>query len=251
MDDEQLLNIATEVGYLLLASGAEIYRVEESVERILLAYGVEEADAFAIPSSLIVTVRREGMTHTQLRRVHDRGLDLSRVQRYNDLCRRICRDTPGLPAVLQELEAIKATPRRGLPMQVLATALSSGAFAPFFGGSLPDALCAALIGAALRLLLWQMDRFRANSFFINIIASGFSAAMAVLAVRAGLGRQVDKIVIAAFMNLVPGVAMTNAIRDIIAGDLVAGLTKLTEALLTAIAMALGAGIAIAVTGYTP
>lgn len=72
--------------------------------------------------------------------------------------------------------------------------------------------------------------------------SGMTAALALLSVWAGAGQHVDKIVIGAFMNLVPGVAFTNSLRDIIAGDLIAGLTRLTEALLTALAMALGAGI---------
>ena len=72
--------------------------------------------------------------------------------------------------------------------------------------------------------------------------SGMTAALALLSVWSGAGQHVDKIVIGAFMNLVPGVPFTNALRDIIAGDLIAGLTRLTEALLTALAMALGAGI---------
>ena len=46
------------------------------------------------------------------------------------------------------------------------------------------------------------------------------------------------------MNLVPGVVLTNVMRDMIAGDLVAGLTKLAQALITAPGIALGTGVAI-------
>ena len=35
------------------------------------------------------------------------------------------------------------------------------------------------------------------------------------------------------MALVPGIAMTNAMRDIMAGDMVAGISKAAEALLKA------------------
>ena len=55
---------------------------------------------------------------------------------------------------------------------------------------------------------------------------------------------IDKMVIGAIMNLVPGVAITNSMRDIIAGDLLAGQAKLVEALFIATAIALGAGMVL-------
>ena len=63
-------------------------------------------------------------------------------------------------------------------------------------------------------------------------------------VQLGFGQNLDKIIIGVLMNLVPGVALTNFMRDIIAGDLIAGLTKLVEALLTATGIALGTGVAL-------
>lgn len=245
MNGEDLLSTATDVGALLLENGAEIYRVEESVTRILGAYGVQEADVFAIPSCLITTVSLDGQTQTKLRRVRSRRTDLDRVERYNNLCRRICAQTPERAEVQRAIGEIQGRPMYRLPMQVLAFALSASAFTLFFGGVWNDALCAAVIGAAMKLIGHQMDRFHTNSFFINIVLSGLTAALAVAAVTLGVGTNMDKMVIGSLMNLVPGVAITNSMRDIIAGDLIAGLTRLTEALLTAVAMALGAGIAMA------
>lgn len=245
MNEEELLSTATDVGALLLENGAEIYRVEESVTRILDAYGVQEADVFAIPTCLITTVSMEGMARTKLRRVKSRRTDLDRVERYNNLCRRICRQTPPREEVLRAIGEIQGRPVYRLPMKALAFALTASAFALFFGGTWMDALCAAAIGAVMKLAAHPMDRFNTNSFFVNIVLSGLTAALAIGGVALGLGNNVDKIVIGSFMNLVPGVAITNAMRDIIAGDLIAGLARLTEALLVAVAMALGAGIAVA------
>lgn len=249
MNEEELLGTATDLGALLLENGAEIYRVEESVTRILTAYGVQEAEVFAIPTCLITTVSVEGKTRTKLRRVKARRTDLDRVERYNNLCRRVCRQTPPREEVLRAIGEIQRRPMYGLPMKAAAFALTASAFALFFGGTWMDALCAALIGAVMKLLAHPMDRLHTNSFFMNIVLSGLTAALALSGVALGLGTNVDKIVIGSFMNLVPGVAITNAMRDIIAGDLVAGLTRLTEALLTAVAMALGAGIAVAVVHW--
>ena len=119
-------------------------------------------------------------------------------------------------------------------------------FALFFGGTLADAGCAAVIGLAMFFVVFALERWKANAVFVNIIASGVTMMLAVAAVGLGLGQNIDKMVIGALMNLVPGVAITNAMRDIMAGDYLAGQARLTEALLTAAAMALGAGAALAV-----
>ena len=44
------------------------------------------------------------------------------------------------------------------------------------------------------------------------------------------------------MLLVPGMIITNAIRDTISGDLVSGLTKAAEAILIAVSIAVGTGM---------
>ena len=56
MDYDRLLNLTTDLGYQLMASGAEIYRVEESMHRVLNAYGLERPEVFAIPNCIIVSV---------------------------------------------------------------------------------------------------------------------------------------------------------------------------------------------------
>ena len=94
-----------------------------------------------------------------------------------------------------------------------------------------------------------MERRRTNSFFVNAVCSMTAALVAVAGVSLGLGQNLDLVIIGAFMGLVPGVALTNFMRDILAGDLFAGITKLAESLLTATAMALGAGIALSLARW--
>jgi uncharacterized membrane protein YjjP (DUF1212 family) len=47
------------------------------------------------------------------------------------------------------------------------------------------------------------------------------------------------------MLLVPGVALTTSMREVMAGDMISGITRMTESLLTATAIALGVGAALA------
>lgn len=245
-----LLNTATDVGYLLLANGAEIYRVEESIQRILQAYGLKQVEVFAIPTCIIVTINTDIEKNiTKIRRLYTRCTNFDKVELANDLCRRICLEKPDCEAIQKEIERINQRPIYSTRTQVLAYALVAFSFTLFFGGGFVDALYAMVIGALIKMVAYNMERFSSNPFFVNTIASGIAAVCAVLAVRYGMAHNVDKMIIGVLMNLVPGVAITNSMRDIIAGDLIAGLMKMTEALIVATAIAIGTGVALSIA-YT-
>ena len=100
MNNDQLLQITTEIGWRLLNSGAEIYRVEESIRRMLEAYGFPGAEVFSIPSCIIVTINDDsGHALTRLKRVHSSALDFDRIDRLNNLCRHICAERPELEEI--------------------------------------------------------------------------------------------------------------------------------------------------------
>jgi len=246
MDYGRLLALAADLGYVLLESGAEIYRVEEAIQRLLHAYGVEEADPFVIPNCIIVSMLTpEGTPLTQVRRMPSHGTDVDLLERCNDLCRALCREVPPLDEARQRLEDIRRH-RRQYPLSVrlLAYMTASAFFALFFGGSVPDALAAILCGLAIGTSLTAMGRLGTNSFFKTVIAAFLSALIALGLTWAGLGESCDRIIIAALMALVPGIIFTNALRDLMAGDLVASVSKIADALLTGVAVALGTAFAL-------
>lgn len=247
MNYDELLNLSTEIGWRLLENGGEIYRVEESIQRILEAYGIRGADVFTIPSCIIVTICDDsGHSLTKIKRIRSLGVNVSKVGLLNDLCRRICRNKLDFEEIRLELNTIISVPSYSFPVQVLAVAMISASFTLFYGGNFLDAGCAFLIGILLKLMLKNLQRFQANSFFTNIIGGALVASLSLAAVHFGFAQNYDKMIIGTLMNLVPGVAITNVMRDIITGDLIAGLIKLTEALMVATAIALGAGLAISV-----
>lgn len=246
MDHDALLNLATDLGYGLLESGAEIYRVEESIQRLLHAYGIQQADPFVIPNCIIVSFTTPaGEVCTQVRRMPSHGTDVDLLERYNDLCRRLCQDPPPLPVARERLDAIGKT-RRTYPLPLLLSAyfVATGSFCLLFGGSLPDALCSGLCGLSIGLALTAMTHLGANLFFKSILGAALSAFLALSLVSLGLGEHYQLIIIGALMALVPGIMFTNAIRDIMAGDMVAGITKIADSLLVGVAIALGTAFAL-------
>ena len=246
---QKLLNTAIDLGHFLLEAGAEIYRVEESIQLVLYAYGVKHVDVFAINNNIIVTITLADDTCiTRMRLIYTRDTNYQMVEDLNNLSRYICKERPPVEEFNRLLKEIRR--KKKYPSWAMVAAFSGigFAFTLFFGGNLRDALVAAVAGALIRVVQIQMERLHTNGFFINLICSFIVTMLALLVVQYQLADHSDKIIIGTLMSLVPGVAITNSIRDVIAGDLMAGMMKAVEALLIALALALGTGMALIAMG---
>lgn len=246
MDYDALLNLSADLGYGLLESGAEIYRVEESIFRLLHAYGIAEADPFVIPNCIIVSFTSpDGRSHTLVRRMPSHGTDVDLLERYNDLCRHLCQDPPSLCEARERLDAIQETKRTySLPFNLAAHFVATAAFCLLFGGTPADAFCSGLCGVCIGLALWAMTKLGTSLFFKSMAGAALSGLLALTLVTVGLGAHYQLIIIGALMALVPGIIFTNAIRDVMAGDMVAGITKIADALLVGVAIALGTAFSL-------
>ena len=268
MDYDRLLDLTAEIGCRLMSSGAEIYRVEESMRRLLEAYRLDTAEVFAIPSCVIVSATTpEGHPITRMRRIPAHGTDLELLERCNSLCRSLCAAPPSLEDARARLDALPDHLPHYRPQQILlGYAVAPAFFVPLFGDSLvgrafgggqtaellgvmlSDALCAVLCGLAVGVCaLYGKRLLGSNGFFHTAVCSAAASLSALFLAGLGLGEHLDVITISVLMMLVPGVALTNAMREIMAGDTISGLARTAEAVLTAGAIALGtaAGLAIA------
>ena len=249
MDSDKLLNLATALGGLLAESGAEISRVEESVYRLLHAYGGRDAQVFAIPNCLIVSLTAEdGRPVTKMRRIGAHGTDIELLEACNALCRRLCRDIPPLGEACAQVDGLPTACRHHRPASVLlGYACAPAFFCPLFGGGLWDGVSAFLCGLAVgACLLFGRKWLGRNSFLRTLVCSGLASLLSLLLVRAGLGRSVDAVTIGVLMLLVPGVALTNAMREFVAGDTYSGLSRTAEAILIATGIALGSAVGLGI-----
>ena len=240
MHPEQLLTCALDIGEQMLLSGAEIGRVEDSIRLICSAYGCLRTDVFTITSSIVVSIEdSQRKFYTQSRRITGGKTDLTKLDRLNTLSRRICKETPGWDFVQDRLAQITAAPTYPTWMEVFASAMIAGAFAIFFGGTLADGCVSAVLGALLRLLTGLLQRAKMNQILINVVATFLVSASAILSVRAGIGADANEIIIGNIMLLIPGIALTNSLRDMISGDIISGLLRFLDAILVAAAIAAG------------
>ena len=244
MDYSRLMELVCQVGTRLASSGAETYRVEESITRILAAYG-QEGRVYCVPNSLFITITIPGaLPATQLCRMSDRGNDIDTVELYNSLSRRICSEVPPLDIAFQWIQETEQQRKHySFPMGLLGHILVASGFCYFFGGGLSDCICAALAGLFLGIVSHFLNRLHANNFFRQISAAFLMSGFSYLLAHWGLCRNADTVVIGTLMLLVPGLLFTNGIRDIIFGDTNSGINRVVEALLIAAAVALGTAAA--------
>lgn len=250
MTAKDLLHITSQIGCMMLEHGAEIYRVEDSIIRIATAYGFntenKTIEVFAIPTSLIITVNDgDEAPVTQMRSIMHRETNLDRVDKLNNLSRFICTEKPDVSVIKRHLEEIKNRKVYKYPIQIISYAVVGATFALFFGGWIPDAIAAAVISVIVWFVSNSVNKIKPSVFFESVVCSIVTASLAVIISRIGLTDGFDKVIIGVSMNLVPGITLTNCMRDFIAGDFLAGMYTLVEALLVAVGMAVGAAAAIA------
>lgn len=240
MEPDLLLTCALDIGEQMLISGAEIGRVEDTVRHICRAYGCGRTDVFTITSSIVVSIEDDRRKfHTQTRRITGTHTDLTKLDRLNALSRRICREKPDFPQVQEDLKEICAARTFPLWLEAMASALIAGAFTVFFGGSWMDALVSASLGFCLHFALFWLRKARMNQIFTNVVASFLMCFAAISLTRAGIGRDVNQIIIGNIMLLIPGIALTNSLRDMISGDIMSGMLRFFDAVLVAAAIAAG------------
>ena len=234
------LNCAMDIGEQLLLCGAEVHRVEDSVRRICSAFGAAHTDVFIITSSMVVTVRfGDGESLTQTRRLTNGETDFEKVHQLNALSRKICGGGVSVVQAQTELQQILHTKAYPFWLECASYALIAGAFTLFFGGNWLEALLSLLIGAVVRFVILASDATVANKMFAKFIASFTSTALSFLMLRLGWVAGVDALIIGNIMTLVPGIGLTNALRDLFTGDSIAGLLRSIEAVLIALAIAAG------------
>ena len=241
----QLLDCILDMGQLLLDCGAEISRVEDTLTRVGKSYGSRETDVFVITSIISLTMEFPGHDPvTETRRIfRDGGTDFIRLEKLNALSRAVCAEPVPVPELRDRVRAIAAG-RKPLWVQYTGSVLAAGSFAVFFGGTGWDGLAAALFALAICFLQLRLDRTEINTVARNLLISltvGLAVGLVCLLVPP---LHMDKILIGDIMLLIPGLAMTNAVRNVLLGNTISGLVRLADSLLWAGALAGGFMVAL-------
>ena len=240
MTSEEVLTCAINIGEQLLVSGAEISRVEDTIRRICNAYGIRQSHIFSIASCIIVTLEtKERKWITQTRRILSYGTDMWKLDRLNDLSRRICATQPSFEVIDREYEKILKGPTYSPAVQCGIYAMTAGAFAIFFGGNLWDGFASLFVGALIRVTLYALSAIKLKAIFSNILCSLISGMACILVCYLGIGQHVEMIMIGNIMLLIPGGSLYYAMDAALRRDMPQFIVKGQAAIGLAIALAAG------------
>lgn len=248
MNISKVLNVAAYAGKILLESGAETYRVEETICKICSSFGMEVTDSFVTPTGIIVSVSNKDNVSSLVKRVTSRGIDLNKIDKINNLSRLLQNKDiePDIDLVYKKLKEIDEEPRYSLFISIIGSSFAAGGCSLLFGGDIKDFISSIIIGMVIKLISNKFQQLSINEFFTNSIGGAVTALLAIILYSFGIVSHVDKTIIGSIMLLVPGLAITNAIRDTIAGDYLSGITKAAEAFLVAVSIAAGTGIILSI-----
>ena len=245
VSDQAVCELALYAGHILLESGAELFRVEDTIRRINDAYGIESDNAFVLSNGIFLTAGsgREGL-FARVEHIPIASSHLDRVAAVNQLSREIAEGRHTVPEARAILEGIQKSPEKKNHFRVLASGVGSGAFCVLFGGTAGDALAALLTGLLLYLVILYPLRRPMSKIVQNLLCGAFVAGCAVGLTRLGLGENLDAVIGGSIVPLVPGLAFTTGIRDIGNQDYISGSVRMLDALLTIFSVALGVGLTI-------
>ena len=241
---EKALQLATDAGHILLENGAEINRVEDTMQHIASAYGIEGESFYVLSNGIIST----GAHFARAEFIPIRGTQLSRVVEVNQLSREI--DVTA-PMPLDELEcrlrAIRQSPSKPWWELVVGIALGVSSFSILFGGNFVDAGATFAAGLLLGLFMTFVGS-RLSRIFGNLLGGLVGGLLCILAVRLGFGQHLPNMIIGTIIALVPGVPFTNGMRDLANEHYLAGTTRLLDAFLAFLCIALGVVVALLADG---
>ncbi|MDP4095320.1 threonine/serine exporter family protein [Paenibacillus sp. P96] len=236
-----IIEVCLLAGKVMLQSGAETYRVEDTMSRIAAAYGILHSHSYVTPTGIIFSM--DGTEPAKLIRIVERTTDLHKVVEVNNISRRISAGELSPRQATEQLRQVEnGPPAYSRWVQLFSAAAASGCFMIMFQGIWPDFPAAFICGAIGFAAVQYFHRLVQVRFFAEFSAAFLVGLAASLFVTIGFGHQLDTIVIGSVMPLVPGLLITNAIRDLMAGHLVSGLSKGADAFLTS--FAIGAGVAV-------
>ncbi len=237
---KNLLDCIMDLGEQMLICGGEVHRVEDALNRIFSAYRTSRTDVFIITSSMVVTIHTDdGEIYTQTRRITEISTDYERLHKLNELSRNICKHKYSAGQIKKKLSEISSCKPYPVWFEFICYAIIAGVFTLFFSGKIAEAAVSFIIGAIVRLVILISDKTVKNRIFAKFISALSATALAFIALQISIISAADKVIIGNIMTLIPGIGLTNALKDLIMGDSIAGLLRTIEACITALAIAAG------------
>lgn len=241
---DNALEVASEAGHIMLENGAEIARVEEVMQRIASKFGADSSNFFVLSNGIFTT----GKGYANVEHIPFHGAQLDKVVAVNQLSRDVEAGLCSLSEARQRLQHIRRMAPHPQWEQIAGSAFGSACFCAIFGGSVTDCLVSLFIGVVLWVFILTFSSRFLSKVTANIAGGALVTALCIGFYHLGICH-LGNIIIGSIIPLIPGVPFTNGIRDLADEDYIAGATRLMDALMIFLCIALGVSVAFMVDSH--
>ena len=246
----EALEVAAQAGHVLLENGAEIARVEETMERISSHYGATQSNFFVLSNGIFTTGNAGGSErYANVEYIPLKGAQMEKIAEINQLSRDIAADKYTLREARLKVEEIRRKPAKPFWEQVLGSAFGSAGFCILFGGGWLDSAAAFVVGLLVWAVVLLIGKPGVSKIVVNIAGAAFATGLCFAFQSFGFGESLPNMIIGSIIPLIPGVPFTNGIRDIANEDYIAGMTRLLDALFVFLGIALGVCLVFLCLGH--
>lgn len=248
MNYKLIMDTAVLAGEIMLSCGAETYRVEDTMSHILRTSKCEKIEAFALMTGIVTTIDDEKLSQpmTVVKTINDRTTNLNNIIKVNEISRSYCGGRISLEEAYENLKNVQEKQYSSTVLNI-ATALIATGFAMMLGGTMQDVFAATIVGLCLACCMMFGKKIKMNGIISDICSCMIMTIFTMILMMYFIpSLNMDIVIVSAIMPIVPGVAITNAIRDTLQGDYLSGCARILEAFLKAASIALGVGIGMAV-----
>ena len=248
-DYNLLVDVAILLGEIMLKNGAETKKVEDVMYKLLNTTKMKHVEVVALTTSIIVTLSDPSIEHiTAMTRIHERITNLNRVNLANVAVDKYCNKEIDLEELFHDLKQIKKVNQYSNLVKSLALILIPPSFTVMLNGTYIDAIAALICGIIIAMLNKLFSYIKINNFMKNsiiVICASFAATL----LNRLINSDIQAVVAGFIMPYVPGVAITNAARDTFNADYMSGAARLLDALVQALAVALGVLVGLYISNF--
>ena len=245
-DVKKVIDFALEAGAVLLKNGAEIFRVEETIERICHHFKVDNMHVFVISHGIFISADNEkNETVSKVLHIPLSGANLEIVAEVNDLSRDISAGLIGIDDAYERLNKIEQIPPTSSKVQIVCAGIASACFGYMLNAGIPECIFSLFIGALVYAWVLAASKHNVSKIIVNILGGVIITSTAILATSiVNIPMKIEGMIIGSIMPLIPGVGFVNAIRDIADSDFLSGTVRMIDALLVFVYIAIGVGVVL-------
>lgn len=244
---EKLLKVIRIISQIMLESGAEAYRIEDTCTFICHSFGIYQVDSIVLSTGIYITLTPPNDDNrTAISRIKNRAINLSKLNDVNSISRLITSKQITLDEAIIRLNDLKnnVVVHNSL-LNIFYAGLTSAFFTLLFGGKFVEFVSALISGIIVQYVSSKLKTLDSHQFFIGFFGAAIISIVAISTTYLLKTGDYNKVIVGSTMPLLPGLSMTNAIRDTMRGDLISGLARGAEAILIAASLAAGAGVVFA------